>query len=96
MSHSNRFPHRITKPFGASNVSPLQPSGSTTMNRTWCIDHRLYGTYQKLRACQPSVLLMVKALNVLLAQHGQTIETCFDLEEFIDAIDEFERVEGLS
>ncbi|MCW8332036.1 hypothetical protein MD588_24905 [Photobacterium sp. SDRW27] len=99
MSHFSLFHHSITNPPGASNVSPLQQSGSTTMNggaAEFVIDQRLYRLYEKLRAINPSVLVMVETLNIALAAEGTVITTSEELEKFIEAIEMFEKEEGLS
>lgn len=63
------------------------------------IDKKLYQLYENLRACDPSVFVMVKALNVVLQQYpalGPMISTCHELECFIEAIEEYElTTEGL-
>ncbi|SKC34440.1 hypothetical protein CZ809_04060 [Photobacterium piscicola] len=101
MAHSNSYKTSSTKAHQSSNVSPLHHSGSTTMiggSVEYQIDHRLYQLYENLRACNPSVLIMVNALNVEIRQHpalGPVITTCGDLECFITAITEYEEEAGL-
>ncbi len=102
MSHSSLSQHSSTNPLGASNVSPLHPSGSTTMGgdlstaSEFIVDRRLYVLYEKLRTLNPSVLTMVNALNVALANQGEVIRTCADLEAFLVAVEVFETEEALS
>lgn len=98
MSHSSLSQQSITNPQGTSNVSPLHPSGSTAMNRSaglFVIDHRLYQLYEKLRKINPSVLVMVSALNIALEPEGPVITTCEELEAFLGAIEVFEQEEGI-
>ena len=96
MAHSNSHKTSITKAHQSSSVSPLHRSGSTMMIRSsveYQIDQRLYQLYENLRACNPSVLIMVNALNVVIRQYpalGPVITTCGDLECFITAITEYE------
>ncbi|MGF1727529.1 hypothetical protein [Photobacterium nomapromontoriensis] len=96
MAHSNSHQPSITKAQQSSSVSPLHHSGSTTMidcSVEYQIDKQLYQLYENLRACDPSVFVMVKALNVVLRQYpalGPMIGTCHDLECFIEAIEEYE------
>ncbi|WP_146154691.1 hypothetical protein [Photobacterium kishitanii] len=57
------------------------------------IDQRLYQLYENLWVCNPSVLIMVNALNVVIRQYpalGPVITTCGDLECFISAVTEYE------
>lgn len=99
MSHSSLSQQSITNPQGTSNVSPLHQSGSTTMNRSsglFVIDQRLYRLYERLRTCNPSVLVMVNALNIALEPEGPMIKTCEQLEMFLEAIAEFEKEECMS
>ncbi|MCD9468826.1 hypothetical protein [Photobacterium iliopiscarium] len=96
MAHSNAHQPSITKAHQSSSVSPLHPSGSTAMGGgsvEYQIDQRLYQLYENLRACNPSVLIMVNALNVVIRQYsalGPVITTCGDLECFIAAITAYE------
>lgn len=101
MAHSNSHQPSITKAHQSSSVSPLHHSGSTAMGGCsveYQIDQRLYQLYEKLRVCNPSVLIMVNALNVVIRQHpalGQVITTCGDLECFIAAVTAYEEDAGL-
>lgn len=59
------------------------------------IDHRLYRLYEELREINPSVLVMVNALNSALGPEGPSIRTCEELEMFLEAVADFEQQEGL-
>lgn len=57
------------------------------------IDLRLYQLYENLQVCNPSLLIIVNALNVVIHQYpalGPVITTCSDLECFITAVMEYE------
>lgn len=96
MSHSNSHQPSITKAHQPSSVSPLHHSSSPVMGGgsvEYQIDQRLYQLYENLRACNPSVLIMVNALNVVIRQYpalGPVITTCSDLECFIAAVTAYE------
>lgn len=96
MAHSNSHKTSITKAHQSSSVSPLHRSGSTMMIRSsveYQIDQRIYQLYENLRTCNPSVLIMVNALNVVIRQYpalGPVITTCSDLECFIAAVTAYE------
>ena len=96
MAHSNSHSPSSTKAHQPSSVSPLHHSGSTTMiggSVEYQIDQRLYQLYENLRVCNPSVLIMVNALNVVIRQYpalGPVITTCGDLECFIEAVTAYE------
>ena len=73
MAHFSLHQPSSTKAPQSSSVSSLHHSGSTTMIRSsveYQIDQRLYQLYENLRACNPSVLIMVNALNVVILHWG--------------------------
>ena len=54
------------------------------------IDARLVHLFEKLAELTPPVGQMVAALNVVLAENGETIVTKEDFEQFLEQIEEWE------
>ena len=54
------------------------------------IDIRLVHLFEKLAALNPPVGQMVAALNVVLAENGETIVTKVDFEQFLEQLEEWE------
>ena len=54
------------------------------------IDARLVHLFEKLAALNPPVGQMVAALNVVLAENGETIVTKVDFEQFLEQLEEWE------
>ncbi|MFL7041032.1 hypothetical protein [Vibrio lentus] len=55
------------------------------------IDARLVHLFEKLAALNPPVGQMVAALNVVLAENGETIVTREDFERFLEQVEEWHR-----
>ena len=53
------------------------------------IDQRLVNLYNELKAQNPSVRVMIAALNIALEQGGQRIVTKEDFERFIEQVEMF-------
>ncbi|MBJ2149112.1 hypothetical protein JC606_22535 [Vibrio sp. IB15] len=54
------------------------------------IDIRLVHLFEKLATLNPPVGQMVAALNVVLAENGETIVTREDFERFLEQVEEWE------
>ncbi|EGU39612.1 hypothetical protein [Vibrio splendidus] len=54
------------------------------------IDARLVHLFENLAALNPPVGQMVAALNVVLAENGETIVTREDFERFLEQVEEWE------
>ena len=85
------------KPFkhnwaGLTPRTPLVNHWGVTMSQgsRFTIDIRLVHLFEKLAALNPPVGQMVAALNVVLAENGETIVTKVDFEQFLEQLEEWE------
>ncbi len=61
-----------------------------SQNSRFTIDIRLVHLFEKLAALNAPVGQMVAALNVVLAENGETIVTKEDFEQFLEHLEEWE------